>query len=142
MDKKIIEFDISEIKDLISVASYLCGQDYSKIICLEGDLGAGKTTLVNAICKMLKSEDETSSPTFSIVNEYTYPKGIIYHFDLYRLNNSDELMDIGIEEYLSSNEYCLIEWPELAIETILDQYLSVKIEVNSDNSRKILISNA
>jgi tRNA threonylcarbamoyladenosine biosynthesis protein TsaE len=85
-----------------------------KILLLFGQMGAGKTTLVSEIVKQLGSEDHVSSPTFSIVNEYQYSGGKIFHFDLFRLKNKEELLSIGWEEYLYSGEICIIEWPEIA----------------------------
>lgn len=139
-DQKHKEYEVSSLDDLKIIAQYLLDQDHSNIICLQGDLGSGKTTLVNSFCKLLKIEGDSSSPTFSIVNEYQYPDGLIYHFDLYRLENIEEVIDIGIEEYLFSGEYCLLEWPELIMGTILDQYIQVKITLKSDSGRKVLIS--
>jgi tRNA threonylcarbamoyladenosine biosynthesis protein TsaE len=87
----------------------------SRIVACHGDLGAGKTTLIKAICRQLGVTHEMSSPTFAIVNEYagTSP---IYHFDLYRLEKEEELDGIGFEEYLDSGNWCFIEWPELAVD--------------------------
>jgi tRNA threonylcarbamoyladenosine biosynthesis protein TsaE len=82
------------------------------IFCFTGNLGSGKTTFITALCQSLGTTDDISSPTFSIVNEYNSEKGIIYHFDFYRLKNLEEAMDIGFEEYIYSNNYCFIEWPE------------------------------
>ncbi|MEM6723375.1 MAG: tRNA (adenosine(37)-N6)-threonylcarbamoyltransferase complex ATPase subunit type 1 TsaE, partial [Bacteroidota bacterium] len=85
-----------------------------------GDLGAGKTTLIQRICQQLNSTDNVSSPTFSLVNEYDYPDGMIFHMDLYRLNSIEEALDIGIEGYLDSGHYCFIEWPAVIL-PLLDQ---------------------
>ncbi len=79
-----------------------------------GKMGTGKTTLIKSIVTCLQSNDTVSSPTFSIVNEYFYPKGKIFHFDLYRIESEAELHAIGFEDYLFSGEICLIEWPEHA----------------------------
>ncbi|MGY6562070.1 MAG: tRNA (adenosine(37)-N6)-threonylcarbamoyltransferase complex ATPase subunit type 1 TsaE [Luteibaculaceae bacterium] len=95
------------------------GKDYP-IWFLIGSMGAGKTTLVAAIMQALGSTDLTSSPTYALVNEYSYPNDkIAYHFDLYRLKTIEEALDMGIEEYLHSGHLCLIEWPQL-IEPLLD----------------------
>ena len=83
------------------------------IICLSGDMGAGKTTFINLLSKSLGVVDETSSPTFSIVNEYhTHLGEVVYHFDFYRLKSEMEAYDLGYEDYLYSGNVCLIEWPE------------------------------
>jgi tRNA threonylcarbamoyladenosine biosynthesis protein TsaE len=92
----------------------------ARIFLVNGPMGSGKTTLIKALCEELGSEDNFSSPTFSIVNEYQSPAGKIYHFDLYRIKTSEELLDLGAEEYFSSGNYCFIEWPELA-EELLDK---------------------
>jgi tRNA threonylcarbamoyladenosine biosynthesis protein TsaE len=84
-----------------------------RILCFYGDLGAGKTTLIKELCKQLGVTDAGSSPTFSLVNEYASENGEkLFHFDLYRLKNEQEIYDIGYEEYLFSGNYCFIEWPE------------------------------
>ncbi len=85
----------------------------NKVIAFNGLMGAGKTTFIKAICAHLGVEDVTSSPTFSLVNDYETPEGkSIYHFDLYRINSELEALDMGIEEYLYSGNWCFIEWPE------------------------------
>ena len=111
-----------------------------KIILLYAPMGAGKTTLIKEFCRSLGSTDSFSSPTYSIVNEYTYPGGKIYHFDLYRLKNKEELFDLGIEEYLDSGHYCIFEWPELVIDMIKVRYKKIEIEVNG-NIRYLRIIN-
>jgi tRNA threonylcarbamoyladenosine biosynthesis protein TsaE len=101
-------------------------------------MGAGKTTIIKELCIAIGSNDNFSSPTYSIVNEYIYPGGKIYHFDLYRLNSLDELFDIGIEEYLYSGHYCIFEWPQLVEDLINVNYKKIEIEVN-ENIRYIRI---
>jgi tRNA threonylcarbamoyladenosine biosynthesis protein TsaE len=113
--------------------------DYKIILC-DAPMGAGKTTLIKEFCTVLGSTDNFSSPTYSIVNEYTYPGGKIYHFDLYRLKNKEELLDLGIEEYLDSGHYCIFEWPELVIDMIKIRYKKIEIEVNG-NIRYLRIIN-
>lgn len=84
-----------------------------KVVLFNGLMGAGKTTFIKALCKKLGVEDVTSSPTFSLVNDYQTPQGnSIYHFDLYRIKSEIEALDMGIEEYLYSGNWCFIEWPE------------------------------
>ncbi|MBL7922020.1 MAG: tRNA (adenosine(37)-N6)-threonylcarbamoyltransferase complex ATPase subunit type 1 TsaE [Bacteroidia bacterium] len=111
-----------------------------RIILLYAPMGAGKTTLIKEFCRSLGSIDDFSSPTFSIVNEYQYPNGKIFHFDLYRLKNEEELMDIGIEEYLSSGNYCIFEWPEMVENMIYISYKKIEIEVDK-NIRYLRITN-
>ncbi len=103
-------------------------------------MGAGKTTFIKAFCEALNVEDTVSSPTFSIVNEYRYPNGIIYHFDFYRLKNQAEALDIGLEEYFDSGEYCLIEWPEKIPNLLPENYLEISLEVLPDQQRKLTLA--
>jgi tRNA threonylcarbamoyladenosine biosynthesis protein TsaE len=110
-----------------------------KVVIFEAPMGAGKTTLIKEICRSLGSVNKFSSPTYSIVNEYEYPSGKIFHFDLYRIVNIEELLDIGIEDYLSSNQYCFFEWPEKVIDLIDENYVKIKIS-QEDNIRYIRAS--
>jgi len=112
-----------------------------KTFLFHGSMGAGKTTLIKALCKALGTTDNITSPTFAIVNEYKAPKGNIYHFDFYRLKNQTEALDMGFEEYLYSGNYCFIEWPEKIPDLLPGHYISIKILVESDNSRRISIEN-
>lgn len=113
----------------------------SKIWLFLGDMGAGKTTTIKAICKALGVMDEVQSPTFSIVNEYLAPSDqVIYHFDFYRIDDVEEVHNIGIEEYFYSGNVCLIEWPE-KIESILpEEFLRVDISENPDQTRNLKLS--
>lgn len=118
-------------------ASTLTGND---IIVLSGDLGAGKTKFVQGILKYFNLENEISSPTFTIVNEYNSPDTNIYHFDVYRLADVDEFYAIGGEEYFSKG-ICIIEWGEI-IENILpkDYYkISINKSLDDENIREIII---
>ena len=101
-------YSINQIKE-IALEFYQNFESF-KIFCFSGELGAGKTTFITALCDILGSEDTISSPTFSLINEYKIPKDCIYHFDLYRLKNLEETMDIGFEEYIYSGKYCFIEF--------------------------------
>ena len=110
-----------------------------KIFLFHGEMGAGKTTLIKALCANLGTDENISSPTFSIVNEYLIPKGKIYHFDFYRLKNQTEALDMGYEEYFYSGEYCFIEWPEKIADLLPDHYLDIHIEILADNKRQISV---
>lgn len=127
--------DISDINLLPEAAKKLleyCGDE--KILLFSADMGCGKTTFIKSLCRVLGSDDVINSPTYSIVNEYKTKDGdSIYHFDLYRLKSSQELFEIGFEDYLQSNNYVLIEWPELAM-PFIDKYIKVKIS-KSNNKR-------
>lgn len=134
-----MEFVAKNLDELGKVAENILKQfSEAKIFLLYGDLGSGKTNLVQRFCSMLGVEEFVSSPTFSIVNAYLAKGGTIYHIDLYRLKNLEEVIDIGIEEYLYSNHYCFIEWPEL-IEDLVPEHHKISIEILSDSSRKIII---
>jgi len=112
----------------------------NRIVCLYGEMGSGKTTLIKAICKKLGVVDHVVSPTFALINEYSTPESeIVYHFDFYRINRLEEVFDFGYEEYFYNQKgLCLIEWPEL-IEDILpiDGVVRFNIRVNADESRTI-----
>ena len=119
-------------------AKILAAFPASRVFALHGELGAGKTTLIKGFCAALGVHDQASSPTFAIVNEYRSEHGgPVYHFDLYRLKNAEELQGIGFTEYIDSGAYCFIEWPELAMEQLPDDALHVRLEVLPDGSRRI-----
>lgn len=104
-----IEYNLSEISD---VAKKIIKVSSSKTLLFYGEMGAGKTTLIKEIVKQLGSLDKVSSPTFSLVNEYKGINNPIFHFDFHRIEDEDEAYDIGFEEYLESQNWCLIEWPQ------------------------------
>lgn len=108
-----------------------------RIFLFYGNMGAGKTTFINALCNELGVTDHTSSPTFSIVNEYDSESGTLFHFDFYRLKNEVEALDMGYEEYLYSGNYCFIEWPEKIANLLPENCLSISIEATDDQQRTI-----
>lgn len=133
---KTFTYDLTTIQ---SAAQWLIDQASSeKIWVFQGQMGAGKTTLIKTLARQLGVEDEVSSPTFGIVNEYSSQSGQkIYHFDFYRMDDPSEALDIGIEEYFYSGSYCWIEWAEKIAQFIPDDFLLIKLEILSENSRSI-----
>lgn len=126
-----MKYQANSIEDLKGVVAQIIPQFKHKIICFEGDMGAGKTTLIKEIVHQLGSLDGTSSPTFSIVNEYDTAQGKVYHFDAYRLQSEEEAYDFGIEEYLYSGNLCLIEWPNRIENLIPENHHTIKINVEN-----------
>lgn len=135
-----MEYLVNSTDDLTAAAQWLLQQKPdSKIFLFNGAMGAGKTTFIKAICEVLDVEDSTSSPTFSIVNEYATAAGPIYHFDFYRLKDEQEAYDLGYEEYFYSGAYCFIEWPEKIPNILPDDAVNIEIEIIDTQSRKIKI---
>ncbi|WP_370476200.1 tRNA (adenosine(37)-N6)-threonylcarbamoyltransferase complex ATPase subunit type 1 TsaE [Tamlana flava] len=127
-----ISYDLDEVE---LVAKQLIKNSRTRTLLFYGDMGVGKTTLIKAIVKVLGSNDEASSPTFSIVNEYKLNDGKIYHFDLYRIKDLEEAYNFGIEDYLDSDCWKLIEWPE-KIEPILgNDFDEIKLKSAIKNRR-------
>lgn len=135
-------FSVDNESDLNSVAeaiTKLCAS--YRIFLLDGEMGAGKTTLVRAICKKLKIEDEISSPTYGIVNTYFSKEfGEINHFDFYRIENEEEAMDSGLDEQLESGNICFVEWGEKITKLLPNNCVRVAIEIIDKNRRKITIT--
>ncbi len=127
-----ISYELNEVEH---VAKQLIKHATSKTLLFYGNMGVGKTTLIKAIVAALGSKDEVSSPTFSIVNEYEIEDGLIYHFDLYRINDIEEAYNFGIEDYLYSEHYKLIEWPEKIEPVLFDKFDEIFIEFSSENKR-------
>lgn len=116
--------------DMVTAAQHLAKAVLeARIVTLEGNLGAGKTTLVRNFCALFGVTDPVSSPTFSIINTYASAQGPIHHMDLYRLKNVAEAVDVGLEDYLHSEEICLIEWPEVASTILPRPYLRIALQV-------------
>lgn len=110
-----------------------------KVVAFFAPMGAGKTTIIKALCKQMGVTDNISSPTFSIINEYHTPTSKIYHFDFYRIKSINEAYDMGYEDYFYSNHYCFIEWPEKIEELLPQSIAKVKIKVNENGQRLVNI---
>jgi tRNA threonylcarbamoyladenosine biosynthesis protein TsaE len=112
-----------------------------KIFAFYGGMGAGKTTIIKALCKLLGALDIISSPSFTLVNEYRTAGGeSIYHIDFYRIRKQEEVFDFGVEEYLTGDSYCFMEWPELVEDIIPQGTVKIRITVGKDEQRTLLIS--
>lgn len=128
-----IEFNLDEIKE---AAQKILDNNPEKIILFNGEMGAGKTTFIKVLCKKLGVENPTSSPTFSLVNEYQIASNqLVYHFDMYRLKNQNEALDMGIDEYLYSGNWCFIEWAEKIPDLIPENHSTITISVLNDGKR-------
>lgn len=112
-----------------------------RMVLFYGEMGAGKTTLIKALCRNLDVDDTTSSPTFSIVNEYQNTSGEpVFHFDFYRINSEEEVMDMGYEDYFYSGSYCFIEWPEKIPNLLPEDAVKVSVEVVEHQKRRISVA--
>jgi tRNA threonylcarbamoyladenosine biosynthesis protein TsaE len=125
------------ITDINSIAKEILRSVNSKVLLFYGEMGVGKTTLIGEIVKELGCASDVSSPTFSIVNEYEINEGLVYHFDFYRIENEEEVYDIGFEDYVDSDNWIFIEWPEKISSLIPDHVNEIHLEKVDDNSRKI-----
>lgn len=128
-------FSLNELPALASELLQLI--DDFKIITLEGDVGAGKTTLVKELCRQCGVLDTVGSPTFSIVNEYLGNDGVIYHIDLYRLEDEGEAYHVGLEDHLYSGARCLIEWPQRGSGILPDERIRIVLSVVDEGHRRI-----
>ena len=109
-----------------------------RVFAFYGKMGAGKTTFIQAFCRALGSDDNVTSPTFALINEYnTADMESIFHFDFYRIKDIVEAYDLGYEDYIYSESYCLIEWPEMIESLLPDNLVEVRIEVKDDESRQV-----
>ncbi|WP_412985134.1 tRNA (adenosine(37)-N6)-threonylcarbamoyltransferase complex ATPase subunit type 1 TsaE [Pontimicrobium sp. IMCC45349] len=129
-----LNFDINSIEE---VAKSILEKAKSKTILFYGEMGVGKTTLINELVKQLGGLMDTSSPTFSIVNEYEIKDDIVYHFDFYRIEDEYEALDLGIEEYFYSNRWVFIEWPE-KIDVLLPENVGIlRLKLNKNGTRNL-----
>ena len=127
------------IQELPEIAEKVLFDASNKILLFYGDMGVGKTTLIKEIAKLLGVNDNISSPTYSIVNEYEIDNDKVYHFDFYRIKNEEEALDIGIEEYLYSGHWVLIEWPENIKNLLPLENTKINLIKNKNESRTINI---
>lgn len=135
-----------EVKDMAELpgaaAQLIKSLGERRIVAFDAAMGAGKTTLIAEMCRSLGALDEASSPTFAIVNQYDVPDALpVYHFDLYRLDDARAVADIGMQEYLESGAWCLIEWPQVAVNFLPDDTAVVHIGVEPDGTRVITLAN-
>ena len=131
-----IVFSLDQLEE---VAKQIIAQNPHKVIIFHGEMGVGKTTLIKQLCKSLGVTEATSSPTFSLVNEYqANDNQLVYHFDFYRLKNEIEAMDMGVDDYLYSGNWCFIEWSEKIPNLLPDDYSEITIKI-SDNGNRHLI---
>lgn len=130
-------YSLSEIE---TVATNLLPHLTSKVVLVNGEMGAGKTTMIKSLCKALNSTDLVSSPTFSLINEYrTASNEPLYHFDCYRIESEEEAYDFGAEEYLHSGHLCFIEWSEKIASLLPEDSNSLMIEKIDATTRKIIL---
>jgi tRNA threonylcarbamoyladenosine biosynthesis protein TsaE len=137
-----ISYSLSNIENAVH-QFWQYAHQYS-VLAFSGEMGAGKTTFIHALCDYLKVEDTVSSPTFALINEYHFMQGqkdmTIYHMDWYRLKNTDEAIDTGMEDcLLQPNSYAFVEWPEKAPEILPHPHLFISIEIISADERRLYV---
>ncbi|MDB4134551.1 tRNA (adenosine(37)-N6)-threonylcarbamoyltransferase complex ATPase subunit type 1 TsaE [Flavobacteriaceae bacterium] len=126
-----------QLKDINLAIDFILKNTTSKTLLFNGAMGSGKTTIIKSLVNRLGSTDNVSSPTFSIVNEYKLKESTIYHFDFYRIENESEALDIGIEDYISKNNWCFLEWSEKIPNLIPINVNYINFKVLEDNTRTI-----
>ncbi len=144
MNNKVLEIKINSLEDLEMAAyKFMTEMDDFTVFAFYGQMGAGKTTFINELCRQLGVEtDTTNSPSFAIINEYRSDTTaeLIYHFDCYRLENEQEAVDIGAEDYFDSGAVCLIEWPERIEGLLPDDTVRVDLTVSDDETRLLKVT--
>ncbi|MFH0761389.1 MAG: tRNA (adenosine(37)-N6)-threonylcarbamoyltransferase complex ATPase subunit type 1 TsaE [Bacteroidota bacterium] len=135
-----ITFRSRSLSDLPAIArSIIRESGEHRLLAFYGEMGAGKTTLIQSVCHALGVQSEVTSPTFALVNEYLIPGGSLFHFDFYRVNKVSEALDFGIEEYFDSGSWCLMEWPEKIEELLPEPLVRLSLQVHKDGSRAIMM---
>jgi tRNA threonylcarbamoyladenosine biosynthesis protein TsaE len=133
--------EIYELKEICNIAKEIISMAKYKIILFYGEMGSGKTTLIKEIVKQLGGVDVVNSPTFSLVNEYHTHKGdMMYHFDFYRIKSEEEALDIGIEEYFYSDNWCFVEWPDKVENLLPLESVEIHLTICDNNKRSIQIN--
>lgn len=137
-------FLFNEQGEQVSALDILRQTEPHRVFAFEGQMGAGKTTFIKKLCEEMGTKDVVNSPTFAIVNVYDVEqpyRGEVYHFDCYRLKDIREAMDFGAEEYLYSDNYCFIEWPDMIAPLLPDDTVRVKIVPQENGDRQLIIEN-
>jgi tRNA threonylcarbamoyladenosine biosynthesis protein TsaE len=132
-----LQFDLEHIDEAAEKLWQFAAD--KKLFAFHANMGAGKTTFIHALCDAKKVKSTVGSPTFSIINEYIYEGGKIFHIDLYRLKDDEEAMRVGVEDCLYSGDICLVEWPDRAPGIFPEETLHISIEEMDENRRKIII---
>lgn len=125
------------LQEIDTIANEIVALQPHRVILFHGEMGAGKTTLIKALSRVLGVADNTASPTFSLINEYEAGDGKIFHFDVYRLKNQTEALDMGIEEYLYSGHWCFIEWAEKIADLLPEKHTSVTLFILENGMRRV-----
>ena len=131
-------FTLAEIRD-VAQRVFAAAND-KKVWAIHGEMGAGKTTFIHALCENLGVTSTISSPTYAIINEYTGTIGNIYHMDWYRLKDEEEALQAGVEDCLLSGQLCLVEWPERAEALLPDNCFHIQVDIVDSSRRKVLIT--
>ncbi len=126
------------LKNISKISEKILNIIKYKVIIFDGEMGSGKTTLIKSICKKININDNVSSPTFSLINEYKSINSIVYHFDCYRIKDINEAYDFGANEYIDSGNLCLIEWGLKIKEILPGNYHIIKIKIISNNLRELM----
>lgn len=136
----MFQTQITDISNLQEAARLLLNKFPDELVfAFYGSMGAGKTTFIKAICHELGSNDNVTSPSFALINEYTTDKNLlIYHFDFYRIKKVDEAFDLGYEDYIYSGNYCFIEWPEMIEQLLPEGIVEVRISELENGARQVI----